>query len=274
MSSCLPTYSSSSSPPMRQKQKKRNKPISLFTQKSGRSNAAGLLKSEMKYITLPDDRTRRLSFYLAMEEYVAKMLRNGDDCFFMWQVEPSVIYGRNQLVENEVNLNYCQQHGIEIFQRKSGGGCVYADRDNLMLSYVTREQHVDLAFNTFVNMLLLVLFKMGVEAVSTMRNDIMASGKKLCGTACRKLPQGSIVHSTLLYDTNMQHMLNAITPGPEKLQKKGIQSVRQRITLLKDHTTLSLDEVKDFIRQTLCRSEQTLTEADVTAITELEKNLL
>ena len=58
----------------------------------------------MKYIALPDLGTQRLSFYLAMEEYVARNV-DEDDCFFMWQVEPSVIFGRNQLIENEVNLD-------------------------------------------------------------------------------------------------------------------------------------------------------------------------
>ena len=216
----------------------------------------------MKYISLPTNETRRLSFYLAMEEFVARRL-DESDAFFMWQVEPSVIYGRNQVVENEVNLDYCREHGIEVFQRKSGGGCVYADKDNLMLSYVTNEENVGFAFNSFVNMVLLVLRKMGIKATGTSHNDIMIGDRKLCGTACRKTSKGCIVHSTLLYDTNMEHMLNAITPGPEKLEKKGIQSVRQRITLLKDYTSLSLEEVRMLIRDTLCVGERMLTEAEV-----------
>ena len=225
----------------------------------------------MKYIALPTNEMRRLSFYLAMEEFVAREL-NESDAFFMWQVAPSVIYGRNQVVENEVNLAYCREHGIEVFQRKSGGGCVYADQDNLMLSYVTQEENVGFAFNRFVNMVLLVLRKMGIEATGTQHNDIMIGDRKLCGTACRKTSKGCIVHSTLLYDTNMEHMLNAITPGPEKLEKKGIQSVRQRITLLKDYTTLSLEEVKTLIRETLCVGERMLTEDEVNMINEITKS--
>ena len=63
-------------------------------------------------------------------------------------------------------------------------------------------------------------------------------------------------------------MLNAITPGPEKLEKKGIQSVRQRITLLKDHTSLSLDEVKTLIRETLCQGELRIERFTVDKISE------
>ena len=123
-------------------------------------------------------------------------------------------------------------------------------------------------------MILLVLRKLGVEAVGTSHNDIMIGERKVCGTAFYQLPGRSIVHSTMLYDTNMEHMLNAITPSQEKLQKKGIQSVRQRITLLKDHTSLSLGEVKMLIRETLCEGERLLTAAQVAEIEKLEQSYL
>ena len=223
----------------------------------------------MLYIALPDKQVRRLSFYLAMEEYVARQVET-DDCFFMWQVEPTVIFGRNQQMENEVNIAYCQQHGIQVVQRKSGGGCVYADMDNIMLSYISSETHVGQAFNCFVNMLLLLFRKMGIEAVGTTHNDIMIGERKVCGTACYHLSGRNIIHSTLLYDTNMENMLNAITPGVEKLEAKGIKSVRQRITLLKDYVNLSCEEVKALIRQTLCNGELLLTSDDITAIEHLE----
>ena len=103
----------------------------------------------MVYIALPTNEVRRLSFYLAMEEYVARHM-DVTDCFFMWQVEPSVIFGRNQQVENEVNLEFCRQHGIQVYRRKSGGGCVYADWNNVMLSYVTTDENVGYVFNRFI----------------------------------------------------------------------------------------------------------------------------
>ena len=147
----------------------------------------------MKYITLPDEKERRLSFYLAMEEYVARHV-NESECFFMWQVKPSVIFGRNQVIENEVNIDYCRENSISVYRRKSGGGCVYADMDNVMLSYITDGDQVGFTFNKFVNMILLVLRKLGVEAVGTSHNDIMIGDKKVCGTAFYQLPGRSIVH--------------------------------------------------------------------------------
>lgn len=228
----------------------------------------------MKYISLPTSEVRRLSFYLAMEEFVARHI-DEPDCFFMWQVEPSVIFGRNQVLENEVNVAYCREHGIKLYRRKSGGGCVYADKDNLMLSYVTLEDHVNFAFNRFVNMVLLVMRKLGIAATGTAHNDVMIGDRKVCGTACYHLEGRSIVHSTMLYDTNMEHMLNAITPGPEKLAQKGIQSVRQRITLLKDYTTLEcVDDLKSMVRSTLCDGERLLTADEVAAIETIEATYL
>lgn len=234
----------------------------------------------MNYVTLPFTGVRRLSFYLAMEEYLARHILSADtpgkggsaDLFFMWQVRPTVIFGRNQVMENEVNLDYCREHGIEVFRRKSGGGCVYADMGNVMLSYVTRQENVGFTFNTFMNMLLLVLRRLGVEATGTSHNDVMIGNRKVSGTAFYHLPGASIVHATMLYDTDMDNMLNAITPSREKLQRKGVESVRQRITLLKDYTSLTLDEFKAFVRETLCQGERLLTAEDVEAIGKLERN--
>lgn len=228
----------------------------------------------MKYISLPVSETRRLSFYLAMEEFVARHL-DEPDAFFMWQVGPSVIFGRNQVLENEVNVAYCREYNIKLYRRKSGGGCVYADMDNLMLSFITTEENVNFAFNRFVNMILLVLRRLGIEATGTQHNDIMIGDRKVCGTACYHVGGRSIVHSTMLYDTNMEHMLNAITPGPEKLEKKGIQSVRQRITLLKDYTTLEgVEALKQLIRDTLCVGERQLSQDDVAKIEAIEASYL
>ena len=227
----------------------------------------------MKLITLPENQQRRLSFYLAMEEYVARHC-DSHDHFFIWQVRPTVIFGRNQSLHSEVNVDYCRQHHIEIYRRRSGGGCVYADEQNIMLSLITSDESVALAFNKLMSMMVLMLRKQGVEAVATAHNDVLIGGRKVSGTACYRLPQRNVVHATLLYDTNMEHMLNAITPGPDKLEQKGIKSVRQRITLLKEHITLSIKELKDFITQTLCTGEEPLTTADVAAIEQLEQQYM
>jgi lipoic acid synthetase/lipoate-protein ligase A len=109
-----------------------------------------------------------------------------------------------------------------------------------------------------------------VEACSTDHNDVLIGGRKVSGWAVYQMQDRIIVHGTMLYDTCMDHMLASITPPAEKLQRKGVESVRQRITLLKDHTTLSLEEVKALIRDTLCHGELLLTPEDVRNIETIE----
>ncbi len=208
-----------------------------------------------------------------MEEYVARHITE-PDCFFMWQVEPSVIFGRNQLIENEVNLDYCRENLIQTFRRKSGGGCVYADWKNVMFSYITDEDNVNFTFNRYINMVVLTLIKLGVDARASGRNDVMIGDRKVSGAAFYRLPGRSIVHSTMLYDTDMRNMVGAITPSNDKLVSKGVSSVRQRIALLKDYVDISLADFMAFVKENLCDGEIVLTENDIKGIEKIEQEYL
>jgi lipoic acid synthetase/lipoate-protein ligase A len=228
----------------------------------------------MTHITLPTDETRRLSFYLAMEEYVASQKGDLEEAFFLWQVEPTVIFGRHQVIENEVNIPYCREHGIQFYRRKSGGGCVYADKSNVMMSYITCSDHVKTTFQEYMHMVCSMLRELGLEATSTENNDILIGGRKVSGNAFYHLPGRSIVHGTMLFDTDMQHMLQAITPPTQKLNKHGVESVRQRITLLKEHTNLSIKQFKQFAVRKLCNKELQLNAEDIKNIETIEKKYL
>ena len=227
----------------------------------------------MTYVELPDDRQRRLSFYLAMEEYVARRL-DGRDWFFMWRVPPTVIFGRNQLIDNEVNIEYCKQNGIEMYRRKSGGGCVYSDMNNVMFSYVTAEGNVNMTFNRYMNIICLMLLKMGVEATTSGRNDILIDGRKVSGNAFYHCAGRSVVHGTMLFDTDMRNMMSAITPAREKLESKGVDSVRSRIALLKDYTRLPIDEFMVHARSMMCSDTKVLSIDQVVDIEEIEREYL
>ena len=228
----------------------------------------------MKYIQLPaEEGVRQLSFYLAMEEYVARHL-DEPEYFFMWQVQPSVIFGRNQLIEAEVNMDFCRSHNISMFRRKSGGGCVYADMKNVMFSYITNEENVNFTFNRYIMMIVRVLQRLGVDARASGRNDIMVGDRKVSGSAFYHLPHRSVVHSTMLYDTDMINMVGAITPTDAKLLSKGVMSVRQRVCLLKDYILLTLPEFIQFVHEELCDGDLLLTAADLKAIEELEQQYL
>ena len=187
----------------------------------------------MKHIILPDNVRRSLAFYLAMEEFVAREVE--DEAFFVWRVEPTVIYGRNQVLENEVNLEYCIKHDVDIVRRKSGGGCVYSDPGNIMISYVSRRGDVSEVFDRYMTAFSEALRALGVPAEKSGRNDIMVKGRKISGNAFHQLPDRSIVHGTLLYSTDLEALTEAIKPPTEKLQRHGVESVRQRVMNLSEY---------------------------------------
>ena len=190
----------------------------------------------MKHIILPDDVRRSLAFYLAMEEFVAREIEG--EAFFVWRVEPTVIYGRNQVLENEVNLEYCREHGVDIVRRKSGGGCVYSDLGNIMVSYISRRGDVSEVFDRYMTALTEALRALGVPAEKSGRNDILVEGRKVSGNAFHQLPDRSIVHGTLLYSTDLEALTEAIRPPVEKLQRHGVESVRQRVMNLSEYVAL------------------------------------
>ena len=172
----------------------------------------------MIHIVLPDDGQRLLVFYLAMEEYVPRILgqlpgpKGSHEAFFTWQVPPTVIFGRNQVMEAEINLEYCREHKVNLFRRKSGGGCVYADLGNIMISYITDSTDVAFNFDRYLQRLTLILRKAGLNAERSGRNDILVNGRKVSGNAFFHKPEASIVHGTMLYDSDFEALTSAITP--------------------------------------------------------------
>ncbi|MDU1905640.1 MAG: lipoate--protein ligase [Dysgonomonas sp.] len=227
----------------------------------------------MKYIALPDDEVRRLSFYLSMEEYVARYL-DEEEAFFMWQVNPTVIFGRNQLMENEVNLEYVRKNNIETYRRKSGGGCVYADFSNIMFSYIAKDYNVSLTFTKYLQKVSDVLQQLGVNAIASGRNDITIDDKKVSGNAFYHAAGKSIVHGTMLFDTDLERMVMSITPNNEKLISKGVESVRKRVTNLSEYLNIDIEEFKTFVRIHLCDSEYILTPKEIEIVEEIEKEYL
>lgn len=220
----------------------------------------------MKYVKLHDGvLSRPLPFYLAMEEYLART-RQEDDLWFWWIVPPTVIIGRNQLMDTEVNMPYCREHGIQVYRRKSGGGCVYSDYGNVMFSYVCHSNDVETTFRRYTAAVADMLRSLGIDAEATGRNDILVGGRKVSGNAFYHVPGRSIVHGTMLYDTDFGNMANAISPPASKLQSKGVSSVRQRIATLKPLIDLSLQEFVDYAREHMTDSTIELGPGDVEAI--------
>lgn len=168
-----------------------------------------------------------LAEYLQIEQEMVKTVQ--EPTVFTWIVAPTVIYGRHQSAEVEVNETYCAEHDIAVVQRKSGGGCVYADEGNLMVSFVTPSTHSEQVFAQFMQMLSGALRQLGYEAVTTAHNDVLVGERKVCGTACYTTPTGTVVHACMLYKVNLEALEKAITPTAAKLAKHAVASVRQRV---------------------------------------------
>ena len=165
-----------------------------------------------------------------------------------------------------------------MYRRKSGGGCVYADEGNLMMSLISPNKHSDQVFQSFLDSVSGVLRELGFAAVKSEHNDIMVEGYKVSGNACYALPTGTIVHGTLLVNVDFDALQQAITPSVEKLAKHGVRSVRQRVTNLTEYA--AFDSIKTIERfdahliNTLCTRTRTLTREEIAAIDEIEKDYL
>ena len=177
-----------------------------------------------------------LEDYLALEAEMVKTI--AEPTLFTWIVAPTVIYGRHQLREQEVNEAYCASHGVRVVQRQSGGGCVYADRGNLMVSFVSPSTHSQEVFDAFLALLSGALRDLGYDAVTTAHNDVLVAGRKVAGTACYTTPTGTVVHASMLYDVCLDALEQAITPSEAKLAKHAVASVRQRVRNLRAITDL------------------------------------
>lgn len=219
-----------------------------------------------------------LTFYLAMEEYLAGKM--AEDVFFVWQSGPTVIVGRNQILENEVNIDYCKRYDVDIVRRKSGGGCVYSDRGNIMISCICRRSDVASAFDRYLSSLTDCLCNLGLPAEKSGRNDILIEGRKVSGNAFQQLPDRSIVHGTLLYSTDMHALENAIMPPVEKLERHGVDSVRQRVMNIADYAGMSglthdalksIGALKTYLADSFCDGTITLNDDDIAKIRILER---
>ena len=239
------------------------------------------------HIHLPSG--KRLVWYLAAEEYFARRIhalwqgygKGSGEVLFTWIVPPTVIFGRHQVMANEVNIDYCQANNIAMYRRKSGGGCVYADEGNVMISYIAPSSHSEQVFQSYLDKMSDTLCQLGYEAVKSTHNDIMVGEYKVSGNACFAMPNATIVHGTMLYDVNFEVLQQAITPSQEKLAKHGVESVRQRVMNLKEVSRgikglefQSVEQFADRIKELWCNQTYIPTDNDIHEIDKIEREYL
>lgn len=183
---------------------------------------------------------------LALEEYVLRQSRPGDDLVLFYINEPSIIIGRHQNTLEEINAEYVQQHGIHVVRRLSGGGAVYHDLGNLNFSFITDYQSDNFSnFKKFTDPVVRALNKMGIAAELSGRNDIQVDERKVSGNA-QYISQGRMVsHGTLLYNSDLTHVADALHVHENKFVSKAVKSVRSRVANISEFLKSPLD-IEDF----------------------------
>lgn len=168
-------------------------------------------------------------FNLAMEEYLIDTAGD-EEIFILWRNEPSVIIGRNQNAFSELDVSFAREHDIKVVRRLTGGGAVFHDLGNINYTFISPD--VDggsLNFARFCEPIVRALRALGLDASLSGRNDILAEGRKVSGTA-QCVRSGHVMHhGTLLWDADFSAMAGVLRPDTEKLAAKGIKSVRSRV---------------------------------------------
>lgn len=213
---------------------------------------------------------------LAMEEYILTSSGIRDAVLFFYINAPSVIIGRHQNTLDEIDRDYAETHGIQVVRRCSGGGAVYHDTGNLNYSLIRPgAQNESADFAQLLQPILSALQSLGLPAELSGRNDLTLHGAKFSGNAYYHNHSGSVVHGTILFDSDLEVLEKVLRPDPEKLSAKGIRSVRSRVCCIRnelkgipDTQTLQAAILDCFMR-TESIEIRAFSETDLKAINEL-----
>lgn len=175
-------------------------------------------------------------FNLALEEYVLKYLDPQEDFVILWQNSPSIIIGRNQNTVEEINSKYVKENDISVVRRLSGGGAVYHDSGNLNFTFIVKNDQDSVSnYRKFTKPVIDALNRLGIPAEFSGRNDITIEGKKFSGNAQYYYRNRLLHHGTLLYNSELTRLQEALQVRGDKISSKGIKSVRSRVTNIADY---------------------------------------
>lgn len=215
------------------------------------------------------------NFNFALEKYAMNTLDIGDAYFLFWRTAPTLMIGRFQNTRAEINMDYAEKNKINIVRRITGGGTIYTDPGGWQFSFITqRPAGKTIDFAHFTAPIIDALASIGVSASLSGRNDLLVDGKKISGNAQYKNSQVNLHHGSLLYDTDLDQLVRALSPDDEKIIAKGIKSVRQRVTNIIDYMpeNLSSEGFAEVMIQRLTRDMPIyhLTDADISAVNQIK----
>ena len=188
-------------------------------------------------------------YNLAFEEYVLNNNKD-DDYLMLWQNDNTIVIGVNQNALEEINFTEVKKANVNIARRITGGGAVYHDLGNLNFSYITDwNDGENRNYGHFLQPITEAFAEIGIKIEIKGRNDLVIDGKKISGSAQSLVNDRILHHGTLLINSNLDIVGKMLNASPEKMQSKGVKSVRSRVTNIQNYTTkeLNIDNVKDLL---------------------------
>jgi lipoate-protein ligase A len=185
---------------------------------------------------------------LALEEAFLKQENLKEDILYIYQNDNVVVVGRNQNAYAEIDHKFIKQNNIKLARRISGGGAVYQDMGNICFSFITKNNQKN-SFTAFLGPIIEFLQSIKLDAQFKGRNDLIVNGYKISGNAQYIYKDRIVHHGTLLFDSNLSVLSNALKPNLLKLKSKAIKSARQRVTNINEllETKISSEKFIDLL---------------------------
>jgi len=219
-------------------------------------------------------------YNLALEQYAFDRLGVDQDVFMLWRNDNAIIVGKHQNTVAEVNAPFVLKKGIRVVRRLSGGGAVYHDLGNVNFTFIVKSGDLGaFDFASFCRPVVKALGELGVTAEINGRNDMTIDGKKFSGNAqyCKR---GRVMHhGTILYDSDLSIVGEALVVSKDKIESKGLKSVQSRVTNVKTYMRkdLPVERFMAALRDAMFRENAitayTLTSEDIQAVTKLQQDV-
>ncbi len=185
-------------------------------------------------------------FNLASEEYFLK--NKNEEYFLLYINEPSVVAGKHQNILAEINQSWVRKNNILPARRISGGGTVYHDQGNLNFSFISDCPDLEnVSYKRLTLPIILALNSIGVTAEFSGHNDIILENRKISGNAMHIYKNRVLSHGTLLYESDLNHLSNALKNHKERYIDKSIKSIPSRVVNISEflNPPMSMNDFTD-----------------------------